>query len=197
MAKIGSTNNHLVQVGFMILTEEHIGIKVTRPNWNKGNYFVPDRVVSGVGAYGLPGDVTGTTYQDGNIITNDGWCNRDRWELYQEPHQEAKPDPKDYSLEEAIRSGKPFRATCDRSDLWCYVNSRGAVVVHDSSGEELECPISLAWLTQRYVLKKDPKKVEVTKEQLVAIMIKDGFSGVHICAQQYLQHLIKELGLDE
>ena len=179
----------------MRLTQEHIGVKVRRPDWLADEYFVPVRLVPGVprDSYPYPGDVVGTIYTPRSVAQNDCWWkNTDTWELYQTPIQKSKPG---LSLTEAMRSGKDFRPL--GSTNWCFVNGLGLIVIQFAKTLQTEAAITIEWLESRYELRPDPKKVEVTKDRLAEIL--DAFyKQVSVYTpRDYHEFLIKQLGLDE
>ena len=66
----------------MIITEEHIGKKLTRRTWYPGCYFVPDFLINDI-------EVKGRVYRDGSSFV--ATYSTHDWELFSESN---KPEPK-------------------------------------------------------------------------------------------------------
>ena len=170
------------------LTREHINKKVRLPIWDGRTnilYFIPfshgpaDRPVAGI-----------THYTDGSY-KDDQWYNQSGWTFYEEPkaantgvEQKASsgPDPaitvqthiaidyapKDYSLLEAVRSGRRFfnalNAEDTSEDRFVWVNPNDDVLYWSVGGDPFAmCEFNLA---SRYILEPEPSKPVVITEEI-------------------------------
>ena len=179
---------HFRDPGF-VLTEDHIGKKVCLPTFGSSTndelYFIPSFFsTSHAGPM-----VEGTTYMKDGAGWPDRWLNEAVWSLYEDRHEDVAAkfaeighpgtwgqttpvppaQPKDYSLLEAVRSGRRFRNVLNQktSGDWIYVDEE-TDILHwcDSKLPFAMCEFNL---TARYVLEPEPRKpVEVTEESFDA-----------------------------
>ena len=161
----------------MKLRPVHFGMKMVLPYFHPGEYFIPERT-----------DVSGVFYGHDTHGREDYWYPKDNWDFYpggadaptcttgdlppedyysyQDSPEEALPSTaRDYSLLEAVRSGRRFRSTRheDIPESWIYVNPQDDVLYWVESGEPfVMCEFNLA---ARYLLEPEPRAPALVTEE--------------------------------
>jgi hypothetical protein len=162
----------------MYLRTRHFGIKMVLPKFGRGQYFVPD-TFGGVGK--TEHRIHGTTFLADGPCYRDHWEQSADWDFYQEPQITPAPTPvpeevpKDFSLLEAVLSGKKFRNAKykDTPDVWIHVNPEDTVLYWYVSGEPyVMCEFNLA---ARYLLEPEPRAPALVTEETLDAAWKKAF----------------------